>query len=89
VTTSLAALLREGVLLALYLAAPFLVAALVAGIVTGLVGVVTQVQDPSIGLVPRVAAIGLALALFAPAIGTQLTAFVARLWPMIIAVGSS
>jgi flagellar biosynthesis protein FliQ len=89
VTAELAALVREAVLLALLVAAPLLVAALVAGIVTGLVGAVTQIQDPAIGTVARVAAVGLAIALFAPSIAHQVLAFAARLWPMIAAIGSS
>ena len=79
------ALVREGLLLALLLAAPMLVAALVAGIVTGLVGAFTQIQDPAVALVPRVAAVGAALVLFAPSIGHQLEAFATRLWPLITA----
>ena len=86
-TPSLLALVREGVLLALLLAAPLLVAALIAGLVTGLVGAVTQVQDPSIGLVPRVAAVGVAIVLFAPSIARQLDAFASRIWPLIAAIG--
>ena len=81
-------LVREAVVLALLLAAPLLVAALIAGIVTGLIGAVTQVQDPSIGLVPRVAAVGAAIAMFAPSIAHQLAAFADRLWPLIAAVGT-
>lgn len=87
-TASLVALMREGVLLALLLAAPMLVAALIAGIVTGLVGAFTQMQDPAIGVVPRVAAIGVAIVLFAGPIARQLEAFAARLWPLITAAGS-
>ena len=87
-TASLAALVREGLLLALLLAAPLLVAALIAGVVTGLIGAVTQVQDPSIGLVPRVAAVGVAMLLFAPSIGHQLESFAARIWPLIAAIGA-
>lgn len=87
-TQSLVALLREGLLLALLLAAPFLVAALVAGVVTGLVGAFTQIQDPAVGLVPRVAAVGVAFALFAPSIARQLEAFTGRLWPMVTAIGA-
>jgi flagellar biosynthesis protein FliQ len=88
VTPSLVALVREGVLLALLLAAPLLVAALIAGVITGLVGAITQVQDPSIGLVPRVAAVGAAILLFAPSIAHQLEAFSQRMWPMIVAAGA-
>jgi flagellar biosynthesis protein FliQ len=88
VTQGLVALLREGLLLALLLAAPLLVAALIAGVITGLVGAFTQIQDPAVGLVPRVAAVGLALALFAPSIARQLDAFASRIWPLVIAIGA-
>jgi flagellar biosynthesis protein FliQ len=88
VTASLIGLVREGLLLALLLAAPLLVAALIAGVITGLVGAVTQVQDPAIGLVPRVAAVGAAIVLFAPSIAHQLDAFASRIWPLIAAIGT-
>lgn len=87
-TQSLVDLVREGALLALLLAAPLLVAALVAGAITGLLGAFTQIQDPAVGLAPRVAAVGAALALFGPAIGHQLEAFAARLWPLVAAAGA-
>lgn len=88
-TASLVAVLREGLLLALLLAAPLLVAALVAGVLTGLIGAFTQIQDPAVGLVPRVAAVGVALVVFAPSIGHQLDAFASRLWPLVATIGSS
>jgi flagellar biosynthesis protein FliQ len=84
---SLVALLREGLLLALLLAAPILVAALIAGVLSGLLAVFTQIQDPSVALVPRVAAVGAAIALFAPAIAAQLVTFANRLWPLIATAG--
>lgn len=87
-TASLVALVREGFLLALLLAAPLLVAALVAGVISGLVGAFTQMQDPSLALVPRVAAVGVAIVLFAPSIAHQLDAFAARMWPLITAVSA-
>ena len=86
--TSLVALLREGFLLALLLAAPVLVAALVAGVVSGLLAAFTQIQDPSVSLVPRVAAVGVAIIVFAPAIGAQLAAFANRLWPLVASIGA-
>lgn len=88
-TAGLAALVREGMLLVLLLAAPLLVAALLAGIVTGLIGAVTQIQDPAVGLVPRVAAVGAAIVLFGPSIAHQLEAFTAKLWPLIAIAGTS
>ena len=87
-TASLAAILREGMLLALLLAAPILVAALLAGILSGLAAAFTQIQDPSVSLVPRVAGIGIALVLFAPSIAAQLEAFASRVWPLVIAAGT-
>ena len=87
-TASVVALLREGLLLALLLAAPILVAALIAGVLTGLLGAFTQIQDPSVSLVPRVAAVAVALVLFAPAIAHQLVAFADRIWPLVASIGT-
>jgi flagellar biosynthetic protein FliQ len=87
VTGALASVVREGMLLVLLLAAPLLVAALIAGVVSGLIAAFTQLQDPAIALVPRVVAVGAAIALFAPAIAHQLEAFAARLWPLVITAG--
>ncbi len=86
-THQLVALLREGLLLALLLAAPLLVAALVAGVLTGLIAAFTQIQDPAVGLVPRVAAVGIAIVVFAPSIARQLEAFASRVWPLVTAAG--
>ena len=74
-------------LLVLLLAAPVLVAALIAGIVSGLLGAFTQIQDPAVSLVPRVAAVGAAIVMFAPAIAHQSVAFADRLWPLVTAAG--
>jgi flagellar biosynthetic protein FliQ len=87
-TASIVALLREGLLLALLLVAPILVAALIAGILSGLLAAFTQLQDPALSLVPRVAAIGIAIVLFGASIATQLQSFASRLWPLVINVGT-
>lgn len=88
-TASVVGVVREGMLLVLLLAAPVLVAALIAGIVTGLLGAFTQIQDPAVALVPRVAAVGAAIVIFAPSIGHQVVAFADKLWPLITAAGSA
>jgi flagellar biosynthetic protein FliQ len=88
VTASLVAIVREGFLLVLLLAAPLLVAALVAGILSGLLAAFTQIQDPAVSLVPRVAAVGIAIVVFAPAIAHQLAAFAGKIWPLITAAGT-
>lgn len=87
-TPSLVAIVREGLLLALLLVAPLLVAALVSGIVVGLLGAFTQIQDPAVSIVPRVAAVAVAVVLFAPSIGRQLEVFAARMWPLVTAIGT-
>ena len=71
----LVAIVREGMLLVLLLAAPVLVAALIAGHRERLLGAFTQIQDPAVALVPRVAAVGAAIVLFAPSIAHQLEVF--------------
>ncbi|MFT3691548.1 MAG: flagellar biosynthetic protein FliQ [Kofleriaceae bacterium] len=88
-TANVVAVMREGLLLALLLAAPMLVAALVAGIVSGLLGAFTQIQDPAVSLVPRIAAVGAAIAIFAPSIAHQAVTFANKLWPLITAAGSA
>jgi type III secretion protein S len=88
VTEALLGVLRQGMVLALLVAAPVLVAALIAGVVTGLVGVLTQLDDPAIALVVRVAAIALALVIFGPAIGRELAQLASQLGAMIGRVGA-
>lgn len=87
-TASVVAVVREGMLLVLLLAAPMLVAALIAGIVSGLLGAFTQIQDPAVSLVPRVAAVGAAIVIFAPSIAHQVVAFADKLWPLVAAAGT-
>lgn len=87
-TESLIGLLREGMLLALVLAAPALAGALLAGVVMGLVGAVTQIDDPSVQLVPRVAGVAIALAIASPLIAKQLTDFAREVLALLPAVGA-
>ena len=71
-------LAREALALVLLLSAPPLLAALGAGLVTGVLQAATQVQEPSIGVVPRVAAALGALAVAAPWIGARTARFAAE-----------
>ncbi|MEZ4358888.1 MAG: flagellar biosynthetic protein FliQ [Kofleriaceae bacterium] len=84
---SLISLLGQALVLALWLATPILVATLLAGVVTGLVGALTQVQDPSIGVVVRVAAVAAALVLFAPSMARRLQEFAGAAMALIDRVG--
>ena len=69
---------REALLLALLVSAPPLGAALLVGAVTGALQAATQVQEPSIGVVPRLAAVLGALAVTAPWIGARVVRFAAE-----------
>jgi type III secretion protein S len=66
---------REALLLALLVSAPALGAALLVGTVAGVLQAATQVQEPSIGVVPRLAAVLAALAFAAPWIGARVARF--------------
>ncbi len=69
---------REGLVVALLVSAPPLAAALTIGLVTGVFQAATQVQEPSIGVVPRLAAVLGALALAAPWIGARVVRLAAE-----------
>ena len=86
-TSGLLALAREGLLLALALAAPLVIAALVASALTAIVGAVTQVRDPSLGMAPRVAAVAIAIIAAAPFIAYQVAAFATRALALVAEVG--
>jgi type III secretory pathway component EscS len=69
------ALGREALILVLLLSGPPLAAALLVGLVMGLLQAATQVQDPSLPVVPRLVAVLAALGLSAPWIGARLVHF--------------
>jgi type III secretory pathway component EscS len=69
---------REALLVALLVSAPPLAAALAVGAVTGVLQAATQVQEPSIGVVPRLVAVLVALGVTAPWIGARVARFAAE-----------
>ncbi|HEX9307009.1 MAG TPA: flagellar biosynthetic protein FliQ [Anaeromyxobacter sp.] len=64
-------LAREALLVVLLVSAPPVGAALAVGLVTGVLQAATQVQEPSIGVVPRLVAVLGALAVASPWIGAR------------------
>jgi type III secretion protein S len=68
---------REALLLVLLVSAPPLGAALLVGIVTGVLQAATQVQEQSVAVVPRLVAVLGALAVAAPWIGARVVRFAA------------
>jgi flagellar biosynthesis protein FliQ len=87
VSSTLLHLGREALLLALLVSAPPLAAALLTGLVTGVLQGVTQIQDQSLGAVPRIAAVLGTLVITGPWIGGRLAAFASEVlalaarWP--------
>jgi flagellar biosynthesis protein FliQ len=64
-------LVREAVWVVLLVSAPPLGAALVVGLATGVLQAATQVQEPTLGVVPRLAAVLCALAVASPLVGAR------------------
>jgi flagellar biosynthesis protein FliQ len=68
---------REALVMAVMISLPPLGAALAVGLVIGVLQAATQVQDHSLGVVPRLVAVLGALAVAAPWIGARISRFAA------------
>lgn len=66
---------REALVLVLMVSAPPLLAALAVGVVAGVLQAATQVQEQTLGTVPRMVAAFAALGLAAPWIGARVVHF--------------
>ncbi|ACL64093.1 type III secretion protein, HrpO family [Anaeromyxobacter dehalogenans 2CP-1] len=74
---------REALLLVLVLSAPPLGAALLVGLVTGVLQAATQVQEQTLGVVPRLVAVVISLAIAAPWIGARAVRFAADCFALV------
>jgi flagellar biosynthesis protein FliQ len=66
---------REGLLLAILVSAPPLLASLLVGFVVGVVQAATQIQDQTLSFVPKLLVVSLTLLALGPVLGTQLVRF--------------
>ncbi len=73
----LLALGREAVVVALLVSAPPLLLALAVGLAVGVLQAATQVHEPTLAVVPRLAAVLAGLALSGPWVGARLVRFAA------------
>lgn len=80
-------LVGEMLKLGLLLCAPLLGLVLLVGLLISVLQVVTQVQDPSISFVPKLAAFVVALVLLAPWMLNKLTAYGTGLFERLAHVG--
>ncbi len=76
-------LTAETLYLVLLVSAPVLVVSLAVGFTIGLVQAVTQVQEQTLSFVPKLLAVGVALAVGGPWMGGQLLRFTDALWQQI------
>ena len=72
-------LVREVIRLSLMLGGPLLAAALVAALLSGMLQTATQVHEHTLSLVPKLAAVVLALAIALPWLLTRLVEFTDQL----------
>jgi flagellar biosynthesis protein FliQ len=80
-------LVSELLKLGLLLCAPLLAAVLIIGLLISVLQVVTQVQDPSISFVPKLAVFIVALVLLAPWMLSKLTAYAGEMFMRLPLVG--
>ncbi|MEO5767264.1 MAG: flagellar biosynthetic protein FliQ [Polyangia bacterium] len=66
---------REGLLLAILVSAPPLLASLLVGFVVGIVQAATQIQDQTLAFVPKLVVVAVTLLALGPVLGTQLVRF--------------
>ena len=71
---------REAVLLTLVLAAPILLTGLIVAAVVGILQAATQVQEQTLSLIPKIAAMLLAVVVTGPWVLTRLVEFGRRMF---------
>ena len=70
----------EALHLTLLLSLPALAAAAIVGVLSGLVGALTQLSEPALSAVPRVLAVGAALSVAGVWMGSELSTYTRELW---------
>jgi flagellar biosynthesis protein FliQ len=67
--------IREGLLLVLLVSAPPLLASMAVGFIVGVLQAASQIHDPTVAFVPKLAAVVLVLLLLGPMLGAQVLRF--------------
>ena len=78
---------REGVIVMLKIGGPVMLIALIAGLTISLFQALTQIQEMTLAVVPKILVIFVSLILFLPYMMTTMTGFTERLFDRIVAVG--
>lgn len=77
---------REGLLLVLIVSAPPLIVSMVVGLLTGIAQAATQIQDQTLGFVPKLVAVVVCIIALGPLMGSQVIRFTQALWAAIPAM---
>jgi flagellar biosynthetic protein FliQ len=85
--SDVAGLLREGMLVTLYVGGPPLLAALAVGMVISLLQAATQINEQTLAFVPKVAVMGITLVVLGSFMMGTLTTFTHSLFDRLVAVG--
>ena len=85
--SDVAGLLREGMLVTLYVGGPPLLAALAVGMVISLLQAATQINEQTLAFVPKVAVIGITLVVLGSFMMATLGGFTQMLFDRLVAVG--
>ena len=80
-------LVREAVAVVLLVSAPPIGAALLVGLATGALQAATQIQEPTIAVVPRLVAVLGALAVASPYVGARVLRLAAECFALAARVG--
>jgi flagellar biosynthetic protein FliQ len=73
-------LIRQVLVTALWIGLPILAAGLVVGVVVSLGQIVTSIQDPAVGTIPRLVTLLAAVSLCLPWMANQLIRYTHNLW---------
>lgn len=76
-------LAREAIFVAMLTAAPALLLGLVTGLIVSIFQATTQIQEPTLAFIPKIAVVGIALLLFGPFMLSLLTDFMSRVFTSI------
>jgi flagellar biosynthesis protein FliQ len=74
------ALGQQAILVAMLTAAPVLLLSMIVGLAVSIFQAVTQIQEPTLAFIPKIAIAALALMFFAPFMLAMLTDFTARIF---------
>jgi flagellar biosynthetic protein FliQ len=85
--SDVAGVLREGMLVTLYVGGPPLLAALAVGMLVSMVQAATQINEQTLAFVPKVAVIGITLVVLGSFMMATLGGFTQMLFDRLVAVG--